>query len=313
MKPAPRTLVLINPNAGVGKAHDTWRRDLASQRNEHDPAWRDPVWHDPIEIVEPDPATSRHELAAALRQGTFDRLLAVGGDGTAHLAANVLLEEGLGEQVALGLIPAGTGSDLARGLGLPRRPGAALRAVMQAEPQPMDALCVETEEGERRYVVNIASAGLSGRILTALDTPGTGSKSYLATTLRELIRYRPIAYRLRVEGETFLEGPMFLIAAANGRFFGSGMQVAPRARIDDGQIEVVAISPIPKLHLPIRLPQFLTGRHMHLPAVHSRVARQLEIECLEAPPPYDLDGELCRTRTLRITVLPRGLRVLYPG
>ena len=295
-----RTLVLINPNAGGGRAYGTWRRLLASL----------PLDPDPVEIAASDPETSRAELATTLHENEFDRLLAVGGDGTAHLAANVLLEEGFGETVALGLIPAGTGSDLARGLGLPRRPSAALRSLVRADARPMDALRIESDEGATRFVVNIASAGLSGRILTALDLPEGRSKSYLGTTVRELLRYQAVSYRIRVGGEVFLEGPVFLIAAANGRFFGSGMQVAPRARIDDGQIEVVAISPIPKWHLPIRLPQFLAGRHMHLPAVRSRSSRELEIACLESPPPYDLDGELFRARALRISILPRALRVL---
>lgn len=300
MTRAARTLALINPNAGGGRAYGIWCRLLASS----------PLGEDPLEIAAADAETSRAELAAALHADTFDRLLAVGGDGTAHLAANVLLEEGFGERVALGLIPAGTGSDLARGLGLPRRPSAALRTVVRAEPRPMDALRIESDEGRTRFVANIASAGLSGRILTAFETQGSRPKSYLATTLRELLRYRAVSYRIRVEGETLLEGPVFLVAAANGRFFGNGMQVAPRARIDDGQIEVVAISPIPRWHLPVRLPQFLAGRHMFLPTVRSRSARRVEIECLEAPPPYDLDGELFRARALQITVLPGALRAL---
>lgn len=300
-----KAVALVNPTAGNGRALVAWRRLLAST----------PRANELLEIITPDPESSRRELADVLAAGGIDRVIAVGGDGTAHLVINVLLEGGFADHIALGLIPAGTGSDLARGLGLPRRPEAAFQALFSTAPKPMDAVRIETSDGRHRYIANIASAGLSGKILSALAAPTSQQqekqkKSYLATTVRELLTYRPVPYRLQVEGETVFEGPVFLIAAANGCFFGGGMQVAPRARINDGNIEIVVIPPVPKWQLPLRLPQFLTGRHIHLPMVISRKARHLLLECLEDPPPFDLDGEIFHASALEAQILPHVLRIL---
>ncbi len=150
------TTVLVNPAAGGGRAGRIWERLLAAE----------PALADAHEIRTTDAEAGRVELARRLAAGT-QRVLSVGGDGTAHLVVNAVLEAGRGEDVAIGLVPAGTGTDLARGLGLPLDPRAALRRVLAAEPRPLDALRLEVEGGERRFAVNCVAAGMAGALVPA--------------------------------------------------------------------------------------------------------------------------------------------------
>ncbi len=297
---ASRTVVVINPAAGGGRTGGLWER-LRSAAPELGEAQL---------IRAADAGAARNQLAGYLEQGTL-RVLAVGGDGTAHLVAGTLLETGHAGHVDFGLVPAGTGSDLARSLGLPRDPVAALHRTLAAEPREIDAMALETEGGDRRFAVNIASAGMSGAVVPAVNAnPRRGRLSYLTTTLAALARYRPVACRLEVDGEPFYDGEFFLAAFANGRFFGNGMPIAPEARLDDGLIDVVLIPPVPLWQLPYRMPQFLTGRHVKLEIVKIQRAKRIRLEPAEGFPPFEIDGECLPSGPAEIRVLPGALRVL---
>ncbi len=294
-----RTAVLVNPAAGGGRAGKVWRRLRRAS----------PELAGTAVIQGADPETGRAELAEHLSRGV-ERVLAVGGDGTAHLVANVLLSSGRAGDVAFGLVPAGTGSDLARGLGLPRQPLAALRHALAAEPRKLDALEI-TVGGERRYAVNTVSAGMSGAVVPAVNAhPKKGQLTYLSSTLSALWRYRPVPCRIEVDGELFHDGRFFLVALANGRYFGKGMKVAPAARPDDGRIDVVLVPPVPLWHLPYRLPQFLTGRHVKLPIVRCAQATSVRLEPAPGFPPYEVDGESLPPGPAEVRVLPGALRIL---
>ncbi len=297
---ASRTAVLINPAAGGGRAGGLWKR-LEGAAPELDG----------VRLIRASGAdAARAELADSLEQG-IRRVLAVGGDGTAHLVVNTLLTAGCADRVDFGLVPAGTGSDLARGLGLPRDPLAALRHALAAEPRSIDALVVETDGGDRRFAVNSASAGMSGAIVPAVNAnTRRGRLSYLTTTMAALLRYQPVPCRLEVDGEHFFAGEFFLAAFVNGRYFGNGMPIAPEASFDDGRIDVVLIPPVPRWQLPYRLPQFLTGRHVELEIVLTRRAKRVRLEPAEGFPPFEADGECLPAGPAEVRVLPGALRVL---
>ncbi len=297
---ASRTAVLINPAAGGGRAGSLWKR-LLGLAPELDKAHL---------IQATGAGAARAELTDSLGQGT-SRVLAVGGDGTAHLVVNTLLATGYADRVNFGLVPAGTGSDLARSLGLPRDPVAALRRTLAAEPRRIDAMVIETDGGDKRFAVNSATAGMSGAVVPAVNAnPRRGRLSYLTTTVAALLRYRPVPCRLEVDGKPFFNGEFFLAACANGRYFGNGMPIAPEARLDDGRIDVVLIPPVPRWQLPYRLPQFLTGRHVKLEIVLTRRAKRLRLEPAEGFPPFETDGECLPAGPAEVRVLPGALRVL---
>ncbi len=300
MAAASQTVVMINPIAGGGRAGRLWRRLRSAA----------PELGNSHLVRRATAEASREELIAHLESGAR-RVIVIGGDGTTNLVVGTLLAEGYGDRVDLGLVPAGTGSDLARSLGLPRNPVAALRHVLVAEPRSIDALRFETESGERRYAVNTTSAGMSGAIAPAVNAnTRRGRLSYLTTTLAALLRYRPVPCRLEVDGEPFYDGEFFLAAFVNGRYFGNGMPIAPEARLDDGLIDVVLIPPVPLWHLPYRLPQFLTGRLIHLDLVTCCRAERIRLEPAAGFPPFEVDGECLESGSAEIRILPGALRIL---
>ena len=289
-----RVLCVCNPAAGGGKATRIKER-LRRERPELD-------W-----IEGHSTGEARDLLRRALEDPAVSRVVAVGGDGTVHGVAELLLEDGLAERVALGVVPAGTGSDFARCLGLPRRPVEALRRALENPPRAVDAIAVETDSGRRTFCLNIASAGLSGAVDTAVNATERHG-SYLWTTLKAVLGYRPVSCRVLVDGELLCDGPFFVVAMANGRFFGKGMKVAPGAEVDDGLLDVVLVPPVPKWQLPVRLPQFLLGRHVLMPEVKVVRASEVRIEPPDGFFPFDLDGETLEAEPATFRILPGALR-----
>jgi len=292
-------LFLVNPAAGSGRGAAVWQALTESH----------PELRGARVVRESDPAAARAALTAALEAGAR-ALVAVGGDGTVHHAANALLGAGLAGGVPLGIVAAGTGSDLARTLGVPMSPGAALELALGGEARPLDAIELRVGAAAPRWVVNSASAGLSGVVVEAVAAlPRRRATSYVSATVRALARYRPLPCRVAVDGEPFYEGLAFLWAATNGPTFGKGMRVAPRARVDDGLVEVVVVGDVPRWLLPLRLPQLLLGRHLGLPKVHYRQARRVRWEPLVPFPPFELDGEALANEAAELSVRPGALLV----
>lgn len=290
-------VVFLNPYAGGGRAPTVWAR----------------LCRDVPALGAALVTTDDDALARALVNGASTerrRLLVVGGDGTLHRVVNRLDALGALERVAVGILPAGTGCDFARTLGLPRHPQRAARRLLAATPRPVDLLELRCQ-GERRLVVNVASAGISGVVDEMVNArPERGELAYLACTLRGLARYRPVSCRVRVDGEPWYEGPVFLLAVANGRSFGKGMQVAPRAAIDDGLAEVVLVGNVPRWQLPLQLPRIYLGTHLASRFVTYRRAREVELEPLAPLPLLDLDGETAPSGPLTLRVLPGALAML---
>lgn len=302
MARAPADLVfLVNPAAGSGRGAAVWSA-LSEAHQELRSA---------TVVRESDPAAGRAAVTAALAGRPGRALVAVGGDGTVHHAANALLAGGLAARVPLGVIPAGTGSDFARSLGLPAAPAAALQTALGGEPRPLDAIEARIAGAAPRWVVNSASAGLSGVVVEAVAAlPRRRATSYVSSTVRALLRYRPLPCRVAVDGELLHEGPAFLWAATNGPTFGKGMRIAPHARLDDGLLDAVVVGDVPRWLLPLRLPQVLVGRHLGVRQVRHRQGRRVTWEPLVPFPPFELDGEALPNAPAELRIVPAALRVL---
>jgi diacylglycerol kinase (ATP) len=294
-----RIAVYVNPRSGRGRAHEVWE---SLRRNE-------PRLQAAHVVRSADPDRAREELTGVLDE-PVERVLVVGGDGTVHLVGNLLLDLGLGARVPLGVIPAGTGSDIARALRIPTAPRAALARALSAEPRRMDTLLIVTDDGRRRHVLNVASAGISGLVDEAVNAlPTRGTLAYLGATLGAVGRYRNVPCRVVVDGVVWCEGDILLVAVANGPTFGNGMRVAPGARPDDGAADVVLVGPIPRWQLPLRLPQIYLGTHVHARFVRTGQAQSVRLEPLAAFPPFDVDGETFPAAAASITLRPGALLV----
>ena len=296
-----RTAVVVNPSAGGGRAGRLWRtlRPAAERLAA-------------LEVVTPDgPPAARAAVRAAVERGA-SRLVVVGGDGTVHLVGTELLAAGAGERVTLGIVPAGTGSDLARALSVPRDPGRAVERALLGAPQPIDAgEC--TGEAASFAFVNIASAGIGGMVDEFVNAmPRRGLTAFLRGTLRALRQYRCVPVLLELDGVSWYEGRVLLVAVANGISFGKGMRAAPDALLDDGLFDVVLVTEVGGLELLRRLPRVYLGRHLGLEQVRVARARAVHLTPLAPLPVFDADGETYPSGEATFVVRPAALRVAGP-
>jgi len=303
------TLVVVNRGAAGGRGGGTWDRISAGL----------PALAGARVISRPGVEAALAELGAALDAGGVDRVVAVGGDGTLSRVADLLLSRSGGGavEVPLGIVPAGTGSDLAKALGVPRDPRAALERALArpgdlAAGRPVDALEIAAAGGARRFAVNVVSAGVSGEVDEAVAAlPRPGKATYLAATLRALARYRSARCRVAVDGESWYQGELLLLAVANGPTFGRGMRIAPHAEVDDGEADVVLVPRLPAWQVPVQMPKLYRGTHLGSRFVRWRRGRTIDFEPLdERMPPLDVDGDPWPVGPVRITVRPGALRVI---
>lgn len=252
----------------------------------------------------------------AVRAGV-DSVVAVGGDGTASEVVNGILGAELGGVARVGLIPFGTGGDLARGLGIPRDLDAAVAAIASGKTRRIDAGRAQLRGPDGNevstYFVNVASIGISGLVTQLVNAaPKTfgGRFSFLVGSLRGIARWKSRPVVLRLDGEVVYDGALSLAAVANGPWFGGGMNVAPDARFDDGLLDVVFAAGLGRMRLVRLLPTLYSGSHVSDPEVHLLRGARLEADAAPGEVWIELDGEPLGTLPARIEVLPAALNWL---
>jgi YegS/Rv2252/BmrU family lipid kinase len=278
---AERTLAIVNPAAGNG-AGARLGADLA--RELESSGFK-------IEIIQ-TPAPG--EAARIARQASAEgcrTVIAVGGDGTANEIANGLV----GTSTALALYPIGSGNDFARALGYPRKRRDISRFLAVARRRVIDVGDVNG-----RIFVNAAGVGIDGHVAERVEAS--------ARVVVSIASYRPQPMRLRIDGQT-REGKHLVVVAANGTHFGSGMHVAPKARIDDGLFDIVVAGDLGRWASLVALAKLYRGTHVNGHDVLAFRARSLDVE-LERELPSQADGEPVRARSLRVRMRPGALTVL---
>ncbi len=305
----PRTLVIANPASASGSTRRALPRLEARLRaalGGYELAWTK------------GPRDGERLAREAVRAGV-ERLIVAGGDGTAAEVVSGLLGAGLGAYVEVAFLPLGTGADFHRTLEIPRDLDQAVAALASGKGRRIDAGRVRYvgDDGATResYFVNVVSAGLSGVVTRNVrGSKALGARlAFLFGTLVGLARFRPARVRARLDGAELFTGEIALVAAANGRYFGGGMHVAPEARPDDGLLDVVVVPALPKAVLVTKLPRLYTGTHLSVPGVLLRRGRKLELEPDGAPALGELDGEPIARLPMTVEVLPGALQVWGAG
>lgn len=292
------TFVILNPVAGGGVDEASFRRTV--KRLVH------------AEVVSiPEPGAAGRLAAEAARAG-FRRVLAAGGDGTVSEVAAGL--RSAGTEVELGLLPLGTGNDLARALGIPLELEPALELARDGRSRPLDLLEADDGEGDSRVFANAAVGGFCGRINDRMDDRlrrRWRSLAYLRAALDELSDLRPRRMRIGLQGSEVIEVDAYMLIVANGRYAGGRIPFAPRARPDDGLLDLVLIRSVPLVRLAAVVPTVLRGRHADGGAF---VYRQTRLATVESVPGawFNLDGETWREGSASFRVLASALRVVMP-
>ena len=294
-----RVTVAINPNASFGRNRDVGPRVVeAIQRAGHTVAM----------LREANYELLRREVEHAVTAGT-DALVVVGGDGMVSLGTNLVA----GTDIPLGIVAAGTGNDMARGLGLPiGDTDAATRAVVEAltrEPRVIDAARVKHGELTTWYAA-VLSAGFDAVVneRANLMTRPRGASRYIIALLRELVTLSAVQYRMVIDGVP-REVDGMLVSVANNTSLGGGMTVAPGALIDDGLLDVFIVHRISRIEFLRVFPRVFRGTHSTHPAVEFVRARSVEIDADDSIVAY-ADGERVGPLPIRVDVVPGALKVL---
>jgi len=285
--------LLTNPTAGKGRGART--AAIASPRlREAGFAVRDLAGRD---------ADEARELARACVRDGVEALVVCGGDGMVHLA----VQELAGTGTSLGIIPAGTGNDVARYLGIPRNdPQRAADVVVGSRVRAIDL----ARTGPT-YFVTVLAAGFDSKVnerANAMTWP-RGQMRYNLATLAELRVFEPLPYTLELDGEERRCEAM-LVAVGNGPSFGGGLRITEGARIDDGLLDVVVIKPMSKRMLVRSYPRLYNGTITQIPQYEHHRVRQVTVA---APGIVAYaDGERVGSLPLTVDVAPKTLRVLAP-
>jgi diacylglycerol kinase (ATP) len=245
----------------------------------------------------------------AIRRG-FRRIVAVGGDGTWSNVGGAILRSG--EPASLGLVPGGTGCDLAKTLGIPPRDVAACcRIVLEGAVRTIDVGKIED-----KHFLNIAGFGYDVAVLEdSWKVPFLGGNAlYLYCALKQLGSYRGFSLESEADGRPQGKSDLLMLIVANARVFGGGFKVAPHADVEDGKLEAVSFGNMGFSGRVSALAGLLRGTHLAHPRVCAVSASRL-VYRFPAPPSYETDGEWNRARSSEVVVecVPQALRVLVPA
>lgn len=252
-------------------------------------------------------AETRALVATALAEHP-DVLVVVGGDGT----VSGVLPELAGVALPLVLVPAGTGNDLARSLGLPLHdPASAAALALTGVPRRIDVGEVVTAERTVPFLT-VAALGFDAKVsdrTNRLRWPRGAARYYLAILI-ELARLRPTGFRLACDGEAMHDAPGTLIAVGNTTSYGGGMPITPAARPDDGLLDAVHVASLRRRTLVRLFPLLLAGRHLQRGEVAHRRVQQIAVEAGDLV--VYADGERIAEGACTIRVRPGALTILVP-
>jgi diacylglycerol kinase (ATP) len=286
-----RIALLTNPTSGKGKGARAAARALPRLR-EAGFAVSDLVGRDAEEAA---------DLARSAVESGVEAVVVCGGDGMVHLAVQVLVGSG----VALGIIPAGTGNDVARYLDLPRKdPEAAADIVVGSRTTTIDL----ARAGDTYYVTVLAS-GFDSKVNERANemTWPKGQMRYNLATFAELRVFEPLPYRLTLDGRDLTLDAM-LVAVGNGPSFGGGLRITHGADMHDGLLDVVVIHPLSKPRLLTTYPRLFKGTHVRMAEYEHHLVSSVTVD---APGIVAYaDGERLGALPLTVVAVPDALRVL---
>lgn len=302
---------IINPRAGSGKTMHQWvqaEKYLDKLGIAYETAYTDRKNH----------ATS---LAFEAASKGYRRIMAVGGDGSAHEAYNGIMrwceESGTNSmEFTFGVVPIGSGNDWIKTLRVPHDVEDVISLLNKNSFSPMDVVKVQSAESELCYMANVGGVGFDSRVcqrVNALKESGFRNKMIYLDALRYNISHaRPLNISVITDGRVIFSGEAYSVAIGNGRYSGSGMIQVPMASIDDGLIDVTVVPKISVLSIAKHLPKLFRGTLNEARELVFAKCRVLEIvpEDDRSREIIEVDGELKGKLPARFIMTDRQIRVL---
>ncbi len=298
-----RLLMIVNPAAGGGESGRRWQR--------LEPRLRCIL--PPFEVAFTERAGHAEALA---REGArcHDVVVAVGGDGSVNEVVNGLMCGGrpLRPDVALGMLPLGTGADFIRTFRISHDPLRAAQRLARGRRRMVDVGVARfgARGKSERYFINEAEAGMGAAVCAAVNAGPKGQDAYLQAIILTALQFQPREMTLRLDGAPPRRVLLDNVWISNGRWSGAGIKSAPRAVPDDGLLDVVAVAPTPPgQEGPEQLARLRDGTFVDLPWVSYFTARRVEIRSA-GDTPIETDGDPVGSLPAVFEVCPERLAVI---
>jgi len=304
-----KTQVIVNPESNKGKTRKRWeiiKEALKSFLKE----FKYEFTEKPLQATE----ISR----VAIKEGS-ELIIGVGGDGTMNEIANGFFENKniINPKTALGIVPSGTGCDFTRSLNIPQDLKNALRVITQARSSLIDVGRVryrnKLDKEEERYFLNIADFGIGGEVVRKVNEMRMKRKasSYLRCLASTIMKYKNKRLRIRIDNKEIPVDEYLIGAIANGKIFGKGMKIAPKAEIDDGLFDFVLVKGMKFLEFCRHCWKIFLGTHLSHPKIS--LLRGQKIEAIPENEEDDIllefDGEQLGSLPAFFEIVPRYLLI----
>jgi diacylglycerol kinase (ATP) len=285
--------ILTNPMSGHGKATANSAKAIARFR-ERGVAVTELAGKSAAESL----ALARDSVAAGV-----EALVAAGGDGL----ISAVLQVAAGTEVPIGIIPGGTGNDLAREFGIPVDDAAAAAdVVIEGKSKAIDL-----GRAGGTYFGTVLASGFDSRVTDRANSMSwpKGKSRYNIAMVAELATLRTVPYRIELDDQV-VEVDAILVAVGNTRSYGGGMLVVPGARTDDGMLDVTVIGATGRFELVRLMPTVYKGTHVNLDGVDTYRSRTVR---LSAPGTTAYaDGEPLGALPIDIEAIPEAVRLFVP-
>jgi len=279
-------LLVANETAGKGKALQLANQfaDLLSQVNEKFTLINEKSYEKTIE-----------KLKAELSTNSYNKVIAVGGDGLVNLCLQYLAQSGL----TLGVIPAGTGNDFARAVGVNKMSITEIfNLYTMTDPVKIDLGHIKSSTAEK-WFVQVLSTGFDAEVnsrANKIKWP-RGKSKYTIATVRTLARFKPVNYKIDIDSRKFDQSAM-LFTIANGETYGGGMRICPGASNSDGIFEILLVRPVSRFVLLTIFPKVFKGNHIP----HQKIdTYRAKVVIISAPTSAYADGEYVANLPITVT------------
>lgn len=301
---------IVNPTSGAGKAGKTWTTIQAALERELGL----------ITVVETRQKLDAVVLTRQALQSGAETVIAVGGDGTLNEVVNGFFKGGdrVRPSAKLAVLLRGTGSDFVKTCTLPETIEELTQAIKKGNSAPCDVVRATLQpiagEASERYFINVADVGIGGPVVDLVNKSSKrlgGKISFLLAGVQATLQSKNFRMNVKLDGEILCEQrPHYFVAIANGRYFGGGIYIAPKARLNDGLFDVVLAGDFSLLEKISRLlPRLYTGKIGQLKKVRMLRGQRLHVS---ADPPLliEADGELIGQTDVLFEMLPSAIQVV---
>ncbi len=308
-----RNIFIVNPKAGQGKGNAKFTDHIKQEAE---------TLGIPVEIYTTAGVGDAEILARQIASEvtTPTRIYACGGDGTLNEVLNGVIDN---ENIAVGLLPIGTGNDFCRNF-----PEAGdfldIGAQLQAVSEKCDAIRYTGElagEKKTRYCANMFNIGFDCNVVDLTATLKTypllsGSFAYLMAVMAILVKKKGANLKIEIDGELVHDGPLLLTAVANGCFCGGGVKSSPLASTSDGKLDINIIYNVKRMEFLKKFPYYAKGTHMDLPdishIIYATQAEKVAITPNEGTMRLCTDGEIVDAGRVEMEIVPSAFNFLVP-